>query len=116
MPRTPHVLQVAILATLLAAGCQPALACREPYVDSFTAEGVPDALCDVTFNACEDGSLIGVNCSNSTFDGDYHCTWYRSVDLRYDTGEFDSPDFCVADTDTMVDELGKAAHLKLTVE
>ena len=85
-------------------------------MDSFTAEGVPDALCDVTFDACEDGSFIGVNCTNSTFEGDYHCTWYRTVDLRYDTGTFDSPDFCVVDTETMTEQLGKAAHIHLKVD
>lgn len=104
-----------LAAVVVSPGCQTALACHEPYVDSFTAEGVPDALCDVTFDQCEDGSLIGVSCAIA-FGGDYHCTWYRSVDLRYDTGEFDSPDFCVADAETMIDELAELGHLKIVIE
>lgn len=111
--------QLRSLALLLAIvsfpACQTALVCREPYVDSFTAEGVPDALCDMMFDQCEDGSLIGVSCSIA-FNDEYHCTWYRSVDLRYDTGEFDSPDFCIADMDSMIEQLDRLGHLDIRIE
>lgn len=91
------------------------LTCREPDVSTFTAEGVPNALCDVTFSACEEGDYLTVSCTNDTFDGDYDCMWLWIRDTHTDSGEFTSPDFCTLDTAGMVAALNDAG-VDVTVE
>lgn len=97
-----------MLLPLLLACASLHLTCREPDVSSFTAEGVPDALCDVTFSACEDGDYLTVSCSNDTFSGDYDCTYLWIRDTHTASGQFSSPDFCTQDTAGMVDALRDA--------
>ena len=108
-----------LLASLLAGtGCGTALTCREPDISSFTAEGVPDALCDVSFMKCEDGSWVDVSCSNTTFSGEYSCTWmwYGPGPVDLHTGTFVSPDYCVVDVEEMVDQLARGGGPTITIE
>jgi hypothetical protein len=108
----------AALIVLFTAGCGPTLTCRAPDITSFTAEGVPDAVCDVSFSRCEDGSNVDISCSNETFSGDYDCTWTR-FGVRpgdFQSGTFSSPDLCTADTDTITEELERHTGVRIEVE
>ena len=104
-----------LLLLLISCGPGP-FACRAPNIEVWTVEGEEAALCDFTFSACDDESIVTVSCSNDTFEGDYACTWIRIVGTRSVAGDFSSPDICTLDEDGMIAEIEKEAGMGLSVE
>jgi hypothetical protein len=102
---------------LLLAACQTPLVCLPPDVWITNAEGVEDAYCTITLDACTEGATLSASCSLDAFSEDYDCSWTAvRPPNNVASGIFRSEDICLVDEAEMVDQIAAYTPFSIRLE